>query len=104
MAKKLFTENEIILCTYIAKFGRGLFNEKRISRIEKRSEDSVKLKVQNIAAMLDEEGYKYSPEVSPLSGVTTGEKGRRTNWDTVKTVAGLNKEELKSRCKEIFQL
>ena len=103
MARKLFTENEIVLCTYIARFGRGFFNEKRMSRLENRSESSIKMKVQNIAAMLKEEGYEHSPEVSCLSGVTTGEQGRRTNWDIVRTLVSLDKQELKEQCKNIFQ-
>ena len=102
--KKLFTDQEVILCTYIAKFGRGFFNEKRITRLGNRSEDSVKMKVQNIAAMLKEEGFQHSPDVSALSGVTTGEEGRRTNWDIVKPIAGISKEEHKKMCKEIFGL
>ena len=102
MARKLFTENEIILCTYIARFGRGYFNEKRICRIESRSESSVKMKVQNIASMLEEEDHPYSSEVSCLSGVTTGEKGRRTNWSIVKDLVELEKHELKEQCKNIL--
>lgn len=102
--RKLFTENEIVLCTYIARFGRGYFNEKRITRLENRSEASVKMKVQNIAAMLKEEGFQHSPDVSALSGVTTGEEGRRTNWDVVAPLAGISREELKQKCKEIFGL
>ncbi len=102
--RKLFTRNEIVQCAYIARFGRGYFNEKRITRLENRSEASVAMKVQNIAAMLKEEGFQHSPDVSALSGVTTGEEGRRTNWDIVAPLAELGKEELKQRCKEIFGL
>jgi hypothetical protein len=102
MARKLFTENEIILCTYIARFGRGYFNEKRICRLEIRSESSVKMKVQNIASMLDEEDYPYSSEVSCLSGVTTGEQGRRTNWNIVKGLVESEQHELKEQCKSIL--
>ena len=80
MARKLYTTDEIVLCTHIARFGRGLFTEQKITDLENRSISSVKMKVQNIAAMLKEEGYKYNGDVSCLSGVTTGEQGRRTNW------------------------
>lgn len=100
--RKLFTEDEIVLCTYIARFGRGFFNEKRISRLENRSESSVKMKVQNIAAMLKEEGFQHSPDVSPLSGVTTGGDGRRTNWGIVESVAEVSKDGLKQRCRQIL--
>lgn len=102
--KKLFTKQEIVLCTYIAKFGRGYFKEKKITCLENRSEDSVKMKVQNIAAMLKERGVPHSPDVSALSGVTTGEKGRRTNWDIVEPITETSKEEHKQMCKKIFDL
>ena len=102
--RKLFTENEIILCTYIARCGRGYFNEKRVTRLENRSEASVKMKVQNIAAMLKEEGFQQRLDVSPLCGVTTGDEGRRTNWDVVAPLTEASNEDLKHRCKEIFRL
>ncbi|BBP44195.1 hypothetical protein [Thiosulfativibrio zosterae] len=100
--RKLFTKEEIVLCTYIAKFGRGYFNEKQITLLENRSEASVKMKVKNIAAMLDEEGLPHSPDVSTLSGVPTGKEGRRTNWDIVGPIAKISKEEHNQICREIF--
>lgn len=98
-----FTEPEIILCTYIARFGRDTFREYDIVRVQNRSESSIKMKVQNIAAMLDEEGYEHSPKVSKLSGLPTGQKGRRTNWDIVKHLVELSKKELKEQCIEILE-
>jgi hypothetical protein len=103
MSKKLFTEAEIILCTYIARFGRTLFNENRIASLEKRSIDSVKMKVANIAAVLKENGHAVAGEVSPLSGVTTGESGRSTNWELVEPLVFLEKQELKTRCLNLLR-
>jgi hypothetical protein len=102
MARKSYSEDEVVLCTYIARFGRGFFNEKRIGRLQNRSESSIKMKVQNIAAMLNEEGYEHNSEVSMLSGLTTGEQGRKTNWDVVSTLVNLTKVELKDKCKVIL--
>ncbi len=102
MKQKLFTENEIIVCTHIARFGYGYYNEKRISKLENRSESSIKMKVQNIAAMLKEEGLPYDPEINCLSGVTRGASGRRTNWDTVGQLVNLTEKELRIMCREIF--
>ena len=77
-----YTENEIILCTYIARFGRGFINEELIrSLFDRRPLGSVKMKVQNIARMLSEEGYGHSREVSPWGG------GHRSNWHTVQRYA-----------------
>ena len=61
------------------------------------------MKVQNIAAMLREEGYEYSSEVSCLSGVPTGEKGRRTNWNIVANLTDIERGPLSERCKTILK-
>ena len=74
-----YSEPEIILCTYIARFGRDTFDECDIHKWCSRSLGSIKLKVRNIAAMLNEEGYDYDPSVKPLHGLPHGERGRRTN-------------------------
>ena len=37
MKRNLFTKNEIILCTYIARFGRSKFDENSISKLKGRS-------------------------------------------------------------------
>jgi len=102
MVKNYYSNEEIILCTYIARFGRALFNEKSISRLHNRSEDSIKMKVQNIASMLNEEGYKFSNDVTKLSGKPAGESGRRTDWDVVSKLAVLSKEEIKIKCREVL--
>ena len=60
------------------------------------------MKVQNIAAMLDEEGVERYKEISPLSGVTTGMEGRRTNWDIVSKMIDIGKDEHKKLCKSII--
>jgi hypothetical protein len=60
------------------------------------------MKVQNIAAMLDEEGYHSSNEVSKLTGLPAGEKGRRTNWDIVKQYIEMPKNEYHKKCIEIL--
>jgi hypothetical protein len=86
---ELYTEPEIILCTYIARFGRDTFDECDIHRWCLRSLGSIGTKVQNIAAMLSEEGYDYHPSVKPLSGLPRGQQGRRTNWDIVSKLVNL---------------
>jgi hypothetical protein len=102
MPRQEYTDDEVVLCTYIALYGRSLLIEKKIASYGKRSEASVKMKVQNIAAMLDEEGIERSQEVTALTGVTTGQDGRRTNWDVVSKLVGTSKDEHKQKCKEII--
>ena len=89
MPRTPYTEDEIILCAYIALYGRTLLIEKKIASSFNRPEASVIMKVQNIVAMLDEEGIERASAIPKLSGVTTGEDGRRTNWDLVRIPAHL---------------
>jgi|TARA_R110001592_G_scaffold325236_1_gene605087 hypothetical protein len=98
----LYTENEIILCTYIALYGKGLLVEKKIASYGKRPENSVIMKIQNIAAMLDDKGIERCSEISPLSGKTTGESGRETDWPIVEKLVAYKKKELWQKCKEIL--
>jgi hypothetical protein len=100
--RNLYTENEIIVCAYIARFGRNDFKESDVVRTKNRSLSSIKMKVQNIAAMLDEEGFEYSDEVSRLTGLPAGQKGRRTNWDIVRLYAKTPKTNHYKKCVTIL--
>lgn len=102
--RKLYNESEIVLCTYIAKFGRNDFNEKDIVRINNRSLSSIKMKVKNIAFMIDEFGGKTSDQVSKLSGLPEGQTGRKTNWDLVKLYVNLSQNEHRKKCIEILTI
>ncbi len=102
MPRNLYTEDEIILCTYLARYGRDEFSEIEIHEKYNRSLNSIKMKVQNIAAMLDEEEITRYSDVRGLSGVTTGESGRRTNWEWVRRLIPLSKKELFLRCESIL--
>ena len=100
--RKPYTDTDVILCTYIALYGRGLLVEKKIASYGKRSKGSVLMKVQNIVAMLDEKGISRCPEISPLTGKTTGESGRETDWGLVEQLVKLGKKELWQKCKSIL--
>ncbi|MCT8339150.1 hypothetical protein MG296_03715 [Flavobacteriaceae bacterium TK19130] len=102
MARKLYTKEEVILCTYIARFGRNQFDESDISKLESRSIASIKMKVMNIAAMLREEGFAISEDISSLSGKPSGQKGRRTNWDIVCNLQNCKRLELLEKCEKIL--
>ncbi len=99
-----YTENEIIICTYIARYGATAeINEASVHKICHRSICSIKMKIQNIASMLDEEGVNRFTTTNALTGLTTGQTGRRTNWEWVKPLCSLSKAEFKMRCKEIIE-
>ncbi|PWG04447.1 hypothetical protein [Polaribacter aquimarinus] len=104
MKRNLFTKDEITLCTYIARFGKNEFDENDIHKLKSRSVSSIKMKVQNIASMLDEEGFKTNDNISKLTGKPPGQKGRRTNWDTVNNLTDLNKHEFLSMCQKIIEI
>lgn len=102
MKKNFYTKDEIILCTYIARFGRAKFSEDDIHHLKERSVSSIKMKVQNIAAMLYENGYETDSNISKLTGKPSGKKGRMTNWDIVKDLAEIDKEDLFNLCTKII--
>lgn len=102
MPRKNYTEEEVVLCTYIALYEGALLSEKRIARIGGRSEGSVIMKVQNIAAMLDDKGIPRNPKVSALSGLPAGDSGRETDWPTVQSMVDLGKAEHWLKCKSIL--
>ena len=100
--RNLFTEKEIILCTYIARFGRDKYYESAIHNWCSRSLGSIKMKVRNIAAMLDEEGYPSCSRVASLSGCPHGVTGRRTNWNIVSSLVQLSESAHYAKCIRIF--
>lgn len=104
LKRKLYTKEEIILCTYIARYGRREFDENNIHLLENRSISSIKMKVQNIASMLYEEGFNVHHEVSKLTGKPPGEKGRRTNWEIVSGLTDFNKTKFLSICQSIIKI
>lgn len=70
--RNLFTEKEIIVCPTSQDFGRKNFKESDVKKIANRSESSIRMKVQNIASMLDEAGNKYCKEIPKLTGLPPG--------------------------------
>ena len=102
MKRNLYSKDEVILCTYIARFGRNEIDENDIHNFKGRSLGSIKMKVQNIASMLFENGYEINDKVSQLTGKPPGKKGRTTNWDIVQNYVDLNKIIFFQICDEIL--
>jgi len=97
-----YTENEVVLCAYIALFDTALLNTKKITSIAGRSEASIKLKVQNIAAMLDHKSIKRNQNITALTGLVRGETGRDTDWEVVEPLIQMGKEAHWKKCKGIL--
>lgn len=101
--RNYFTHEEIVLCTYAAMYKADDFGGlQEIERLTLRSAASIKLKVQNIAAMLDEAGVERDSDVRGLSGLPAGEHGRATNWDEVSHLYPLPREQFLHRCREVL--
>jgi hypothetical protein len=99
MARNLYTKPEILLCTYAAMYDAEDFGGlSTIQKLQDRSLSSIKLKISNIAAMLDEESVPRKGKVSPLSGLPRGECGRRTNWPWVQSLCSLNQKSFLTQC------
>jgi hypothetical protein len=102
--RNYFTPDEITLCAYIAIYGRSCFDEHKIVKITGRPLASIKMKVQNIAAMLREEQYECHSSISSLTGLPQGLSGRRTNWSTVHNLPLSDKAKFLARCEHIFEI
>lgn len=106
MAKRnLFSEEEIILCTYAAIYDAKDFGGiEEIHKISLRKIGSIEMKIRNIATMLDEKRIpRHNKKISPLTGLPPGKKGRTTNWDIVKDLYPLEKEAFLAKCKMIIK-
>ncbi len=97
-----YTLNEVILCTYAAMYDQEEFGGiDTIHRLTNRSISSIKMKIQNIAAILDEENIPRNQRVSALSGKPPGEAGRRTNWDIVEPLTTVTRDSYQTLCSRI---
>src|SRR5688500_16192073 len=102
MPRNSYTQNEVILCLYAAMYDENEFGGiGTIHRISARSVSSIKMKIQNIAAILDEEGLPRNQRVAPLSGMPPGEAGRRTHWDIIEPLTKVTRDDLRSMCRKI---
>lgn len=101
-ARNYFTRDEITLCTYAAMYQASDFGgESAIEKIAHRSRGSIKMKIQNIAAMLDEAGIPRMNAVAPLTGLPAGKAGRTTNWEIVQPLTKCERKAFLERCRDI---
>jgi hypothetical protein len=103
MARVDFTRDEVVLCAYAARFNSiDLGGVEVIHSLKRRNPASIRLKILNIASMLDEEGITRESAVTALSGLPKGQHGRRTDWDIVSKLVGLSREEHLAECRRIL--
>ncbi len=97
------TPQELTLCTYAAMYDAEDFGGiDAIHSLGLRSLDSIKMKIQNIASMLDEEGHQRESTIKGLTGKPHGETGRRTDWDFVSTYLEIDRIDHLQECLDIL--
>ena len=80
VTRRPFSQEELILCIYAARYDTGdIGGIEAVQSLHSWSYASIKMKVQNIVAMLDEEGVGRTNSEHALTGLPAGKKGRRTN-------------------------
>lgn len=104
--KNRYQMEEIVLCTYAAWFDEkdfgGIDKIYNLYSPPKRSLASIKMKISNIASMLDQEGIERHNNVPSLAGTINSEPGRKTDWPVVELLIKKTKEELLALCKNII--
>lgn len=101
--KNAFTRDEIVLCIYAARYDIAeIGGLDAIHSMRMRSPSSIRMKIQNIVAMCDEEGISRSSNEHALSGLPTGEAGRRTNWDLLSQYVTVPQDQHLNECQFII--
>lgn len=105
MAKRrAFTREELVLCIFAARYDiADIGGIDTIHSLQGRSLASIKMKIQNIVAMCDEEGISRNSNQNSLTGLPAGETGRRTNWDLVAQYASVSRDQHLKECRAILQ-
>jgi hypothetical protein len=102
MARNRYTNDEVILCAYAAIYDANDFGGiAAIAALTCRSKSSIPMKIRNIACTLDEKGVARHNAIRPLTGKTTGDHGRKTDWATVEPLTAVNRDALLSMCLQI---
>ena len=95
--------DEVTLCTYAALYNANDFGGvEKIARLTGRSLGSIRMKIQNMAAMFDDKNVKRSSSVSPLTGTPPGQPARETHWLEIQGLLALSREDLKAKCLKIL--
>jgi hypothetical protein len=104
MAKRnAFTHDEIVLCIYAARYDiDDIGGIDAINTVQSRSRSSIRMKIQNIVAMCDEEGVSRNSNQHALTGLPAGETGRRTNWDELSQYVNVPQSQHLNECQLII--
>lgn len=104
MPARRYERREVIVCAFVAMYGaEDLGGIERLAMPLNRDAGSLRMKAQNIAAMLEAHGLPHSLQVSPLTGKKRGEGVRGTDWDVVEPFTRLRKDEHLAVCRLYLQ-
>jgi hypothetical protein len=102
--RNLYTEDEMTCCAYAALYDADeIGGVDAIRLITGRSYLSILAKIRNYAALLDAKGVPRDSPISALSGTTTGQAARETNWEVVEPITRLSEPDLRRRCLAILR-
>lgn len=103
MPRNYYTNDEITLCTYAAIYDADDFGGREaICSLTGRPASSIPMKIRNIISTLDAKGIRRYNSMSGLTGRTTGDDARETNWEVIEPLARLSKQALLQRCFDII--
>jgi hypothetical protein len=103
MARNLYTDDEVVLCTYAALYDADDFGGcDTITTLTGRKANSIPAKIRNIVATLDKYGIPRRMSWSAFTGTTTGRPARNTNWGIIEPLTYLSRESLLDRCLTIL--
>lgn len=101
--RSAFTRDELVLCVYAARYAiADIGGINAIHSLHSRSLASIRMKIQNIVAMCDEEGISRSEHQHALSGMPAGETGRRTNWELLSQYINMPQDQHLHECESII--
>lgn len=100
MPGRRYERDEIIACAYVAMYGAAdLGGIEAVAAAVHRDIGSLKLKIRNVAAMLDAHGLPRDPSIRPLTGRTSGGEPRETDWPIVQPFTRLTLQEHLAICR-----
>ena len=103
MARNLYNDEEVTLCTYVAMYDENdLGGRQAICAQTGRSASSISMKIRNIVSTLDKKGIRHLSSSSGLTGRTTGDEARETNWDVIESLTKMSRQDLLRRCAAIL--
>lgn len=104
MPGRRFERQEVIVCAYVAMYGdEDLGGLARAAESLNRDAGSLRLKVQNIVAMLDVRGLPRNPTTRPLAGRTTGRPPHDTDWVVIEPFTRILRNEHLAVCRLYLQ-